>query len=163
MSHQPDSNLTFEKMKKLTGILIILLSMSCTQKNITRQNFDWLTGSWIRTNDKEGNITYENWTKISSVEYKGLGCTLQNSDTIFKEQLRLIKIKKEWSLEVSGVNENPTLFLLTNQTKNSFASENEFNEFPKIIEYSVENNVLFAKISDGDTEISFLFKKIIPE
>jgi len=156
-------NLTFEKMKKLTGILIILLSMSCTQKNITRQNFDWLTGSWIRTNDKEGNITYEHWTKISSVEYKGLGYTLQNGDTIFKEQLRLIKTNKEWSLEVSGVNENPTLFLLTNQTENSFFSENEFNEFPKIIEYSVDDVVLLAKISDGNTEISFLFKKIMPE
>ena len=135
-------------MKKITGILIILLSMSCSQKNITRHDFDWLIGSWIRTNDKEGNITYEHWTKISSVEYKGLGCTLQNSDTIFKEQLRLIKI-----------NENPTLFLLTNQTENSFASENEFNEFPKIIEYSVHDKVLLAKISDGDTEISFTFEK----
>ena len=146
-------------MKKITGILIILLSMSCSQKNITRHNFDWLIGSWIRTNDKEGNITYEHWTKISSVEYKGLGCTLQNSDTIFKEQLRLFKINEKWSLEVSEVNENPTLFLLTNQTENSFASENEFNEFPKIIEYSVDGNVLLAKISDGNTEISFIFEK----
>jgi len=95
------------------------------------------------------------------VEYKGLGYTLQNSDTIFKEQLRLFKINEKWSLEVSGVNENPTLFQLTNQTENRFVCENKINEFPKIIEYSFQDNVLLAKISDGDTEISFTFEKLL--
>jgi len=149
-----------KKMKNLIGLLIILLGLSCSQKNTTH-NFDWLIGSWIRTNDKEGNITYEHWTKSSSIEYKGLGYTLQNSDTIFKEQLRLIKIDKNWSFEVTGVNENPTLFQLTNQTENRFESENKFNEFPKNIAYSVHDNVLLAKISDGDTEISFTFEKTL--
>ena len=149
-------------MKNLIGLLIILLGLSCSQKNTTH-NFDWLIGSWILTNDKEGNITYEHWTKSSSIEYRGLGYTLQNSDTIFKEQLRLIKINEDWSLEVKGVNEYPTLFLLTNHTENSFVCENKINEFPKNIAYSVHDNVLLAKISDGDTEISFSFEKILSE
>jgi len=141
----------------------MLLSLSCSQKNITQDDFDWLIGSWIRTIDKEENITYESWSKISNIEYKGLGCTLRKSDTIFKEHLRLIKINENWSFEVTGVNENPTLFLVTEQTENSFVCENKINEFPKIIEYSLQDNVLLAKISDGDTEISFPFEKIWSE
>ena len=123
ISHQPNS----DKMKGQIGILIMLICLSCSQKNSSPRNFDWLAWSWIRTNDKEGNITYEHWTKNSDIEYKGLGYTLQNSDTIFKEQLRLIKI----------------------------------NEFPKNIMYSVHDNVLLAKISDEETEITFSFEKIL--
>jgi hypothetical protein len=148
-----------KKMKNLIGILIILISLSCSQKKITAHNFDWLIGSWMRTNDKDGQITYEHWKKNSDLEYKGLGCTIQNNDTIFKEQLRLFKMNETWIYEVTGVNENPTRFQLTNQTDNSFESENEFNEFPKIIEYSLNDDVLHAKISDEETEISFSFEK----
>jgi len=90
----------------------------------------------------------------------GSGCTLRSSDTIFKEGLRLIKTGEEWSLEVTGVNEDPTLFLVIDHTGNSFECDNKGNEFPKLIEYSVHNNILLAKISDEETEISFSFKKL---
>jgi len=73
-------------MKKIPLILIALISFSCSQKNRSDQalaenpdttnNFDWIIGSWLRSNDKEGNITFEHWAKNSSTEYIGLGCTL---------------------------------------------------------------------------------------
>ncbi len=155
-------------MKNVLLILLALISISCSQNNrknssltddpVTSGNFDWLSGSWIRCNDEEGFRTYEHWIKSSDTEYAGLGYTLQDGDTVFKEELRLIKTDEVWNLEVSGVNENPTLFLLIKQTENSFACENRHNEFPKLIEYSRQNNILFAKISDEETEISFSFK-----
>ncbi len=115
----------------------------------------------MRSNDKEGNITYEYWSKNSSTEYIGLGCTLHNSDTIFKENLRLIKTGEKWNLEVTGVNENPTLFLILSHSKSSFECENRNNEFPKNIEYTLRDNILLAKISDGDTEIRFSFDRML--
>ena len=157
-------------MKNPVLILLILINISCSQNSKREQslsvdptashNFDWLDGSWIRSNDEEGNSTYEYWKKNSDSEYTGLGCTLQGSDTIFKEELRLIKTGEEWSLEVTGVNEAPTLFLVIDHTDNSFKCENKDNEFPKLIEYSVHNNILLAKISDEETEISFSFDKL---
>jgi len=157
-------------MKNPVLILLILISISCSQNNRRNQslsenstashNFDWLNGSWIRSNDEEGNSTYEHWMKNSATEYTGLGYTLRGSDTIFKEGLRLIKTGEDWSLEVTGVNEDPTLFLIINHTDSSFKCENKNNEFPKLIEYSVHNNILLAKISDEETEISFSFKKL---
>jgi len=157
-------------MKNTVLILLILISISCSQNNRrdqsltialpTSHNFDWLEGSWIRSNDEEGNSTYEYWMKNSATEYTGLGCTLRGVDTIFKEGLRLIKSGEEWSLEVTGVNEDPTLFLIINHTDSSFECENKVNEFPKLIEYSVHKDILLAKISDEETEISFSFTKL---
>lgn len=141
-------------MKNPALILILMLSFSCST-----DNFDWLCGTWVRTNDEEGYRTFENWIKYSNTEYSGLGYTLLNSDTVFKENLRLIKTGEDWNLEVTGVNENPTLFLLINRTNYSFTCENKLNEFPKIIEYSRQDSLLLAKISGGETEISFSFKR----
>ena len=99
------------------------------------------------------------WTKVSKDKYRGLGCTIHNGDTIFKEELKLFNLEKEWVLEVSGVNESPTPFHLINHTENGFISENETNEFPKKIEYKRQNDSLLANISDDSTEITFNFIK----
>jgi len=157
-------------MKKLLIVLFTLMSISSCQHSgrdqahggdtVSSANFDWLIGSWIRNNDKEENITYEYWSKSSSTEYIGLGCTLHNSDTIFKENLRLLKTGEKWNLEVSGVNENPTRFLILSHSKSSFECENKNNDFPKNIEYALRDNMLLAKISDGETEISFTFDRM---
>ncbi len=157
-------------MKNLVLIILVLISISCSRvsktddalerNSVSSLNFDWLSGTWVRSNDEEGYRTYEHWIKSSSNEYTGFGYTLQDGDTIFKENLRLLKTDENWNLEVSGVNENPTLFLLINHTEHSFTAENMLNEFPKIIEYSWQNDMLLAKISGGDTEISFSFERM---
>jgi hypothetical protein len=154
------SILVAKEMKVSIYIFMLLICLSCAQKDTKQHNFDWLIGSWIRTNDKEGYLTHEHWTKISNMEYVGLGYTLQDQDTVFKERLRLIKSSTNWSLEVTGVNEHPTLFRLTNFSANSFECENKTNEFPKYIAYSLQDNILLAKISDEENEISFLFEMI---
>ena len=156
-------------MLSLFVLLAMSLLQSCNDENKTSSSqenaspdFEWLVGSWVRTNDKNSNETFEYWRKNSSEEYIGLGCTIQKGDTIFKENLRIANINGEWNLEVSGVNENPTLFLVTRQTKNGFTSENEANEFPKKIEYFLDGETLNAIVSAGDTEIPFSFKKMGP-
>ena len=96
-------------MKTPVLILLILISISCSHSRSKDQrlsedpapgyNYDWLIGSWIRCNDEEENSTYEHWMKNSSTEYTGLGCILQDGDTIIKENLRLIKTGEEWNLD----------------------------------------------------------------
>ena len=155
-------------MKNFIIILLLFGLIACnqndSQSNTTNTtvvaNLDWMLGNWQRTNDKEGQVTFEHWQKISTQEYKGLGFTLQDKDTVFKENMRLIPINGIWNLEVSAVNENPTLFYFTKQTENNFICENPNNEFPKIIEYSFFNKKLKARVSTEEMKIDFEFKKI---
>ena len=79
---------------------------------------------------------------------------------MFKENLRLIKINGIWNYEVTGVHEKPVLFAFTSQTTNSFVCENQKNEFPKVIKYTLMRDTLRAVISADETRISFIFTKI---
>jgi len=155
-------------MKKILGIFLLIGLISCNQNDTkpkskvtsSSPNLDWILGNWKRTNDKESKQTFEQWEKISNKEYIGLGFTLQEKDTVFKENLRLIPMNGIWNLEVTGVNEKPTLFQFTNQTKNSFVCENPNNEFPKKIEYQFLDKKLKAKVSADEMKIEFDFEKI---
>lgn len=150
-------------LKTILTILMLSFCLSCskienTTNKIEEINFDWIVGNWERTNNQKDKQTFEQWNKKSKNEYFGLGFTLQNKDTIFKENLKIAQNKGEWFLLVTGVNETPTPFLFSNYSDSSFICENEENEFPKIIEYSRSNNELTAIISDDSTTISFVFK-----
>ena len=117
-------------------------------------------GDWIRTNEEADKQTFEYWSKISDIEYKGLGCTLKDNDTIFKENLTILKVENDWFFEVTGVNEAPTRFKITNLKLNGFTSENNQNPFPKNISYNLKGKELEATIGDSVTVIPFIYKKI---
>jgi hypothetical protein len=118
-----------------------------------------MTGQWLRENDQEGHVTYENWLKKSDTEYNGEGFTLRNNDTVFSEKMRLIKLNSIWNLEITGADKKPMLFVFINQTNYSFICENKENDFPKKIQYTKDNETLVAKISNDTLEIPFQFKK----
>jgi len=145
-------------MNKFIFVLTILLVSTCGKPK-EEASFDWMLGSWVRTNNSKGAKTYESWTKKSKNEYIGFGCTLKDKDTVFKEELSIIKINNIWNLEVFGVNETSTLFKFISNTTNSFTCQNLQNEFPKKISYSFDGEHLKAIISDDTTEIPFLFKQ----
>jgi hypothetical protein len=140
--------------------LIILWMICCL--SCARQDFDWLIGDWKRTDDQEGRATFEYWTKNAGTEYIGLGFTLHGPDTVFMEHLRLYKMAGEWIYEVTGVNEHPTLFPLEYHSELRFRCGNPDNEFPKHIEYSLQDHLLYAKISGGGNDILFTFEKTGP-
>ena len=145
------------------SLMLLLLVLSCdktSQDTNVEITHDYLIGSWERTNDQEGRNTYEIWTKDGK-EYKGLGYTMSAGDTIFKEQLRLFKQETTWILEVSGVNESPTPFILTDFTTHSFVAQNPQNEFPKTIRYNYFDDTITAIISDEETEIPFIFWRVV--
>jgi len=121
-------------------------------------NFDWLNGSWIRTNNEEGKTTYESWSKKDASNYQGTGFTLQNTDTISMEDMALVKSLDNWHLEVIAPGESEkTLFKLIKIEEGNFIAENQANEFPKIIEYKLSGDTLKALISNPDMEIPFDF------
>lgn len=140
-------------MKFLPVVFSFLFLVSCQKEN-PKPSF--LVGNWIRTNNKKGTVTYERWQK----DYAGLGYTLKENDTVFKEVLNIISLNDTLFLKVEGVNEVPTFFKFTSQTDTSFVCENLKNEFPKRIKYYLENDFLKAEVSNPDYKIDFVFKKL---
>lgn len=138
---------------------LLFASFSCKEQ--ATPNFDWLLGNWERINEEEGKVTYEFWKKITAREYKGLSFTLKNKDTIFKENMQLLKIDGRWNLHVLGPKElHPTVFKVTKMEVDSFNAENEEIEFPTKIAYKQMDTSLNAVVSNREMKISFEFKKI---
>jgi len=135
-------------------------NIQTTQK---RENFNWLVGEWIRTNEKPDRTTYENWERISEQEYKGNGFTIsvEDNDTIWSEVMQLIKEENQWSFNVLMKGEKEaTKFALTNKKEDQFICENQLNDFPKMIAYEKVGNKLTAKISGGGKEVAFEFERV---
>lgn len=126
---------------------------------LSEKNLFWILGNWKRVNEKEGKETYEFWQRKAPNEFVGLGFTLEGRDTIFKENMRLMPINGVWSLEVSGVNETPTIFPITRHIDKNFICENPKNDYPKLIHYKINGTQLEAVISGGGPNVSFLFDK----
>ena len=143
-------------MKKLLILFFFLLMISCKTENTKPQNPNFLIGNWIRTNDEEGNKTYENWAK----DLTGLGYTLKGKDTTFIENMSIITNNDTLFLKVDGINEDSTFFKFTQQTDSSFVCENPENEFPKKIHYYLDNKQLKADVSNPDFNIEFIFNRI---
>ena len=133
----------------------LFLIISCQTKK--KQDYpDFLKGKWQRVNEKPGKQTFDFWND----DLTGVGFTLQNSDTIFKEVMGIVSLKDTLYLKVEGVNEAPTLFKFTKQTDSSFICENKLNEFPKKIHYFKDGKQLKCKISNEEFEVDFVFEKI---
>ena len=140
-------------MRKLFAILILTCLFSCSKQELKKPDF--ILGYWIRQNDKPNQKTYEIWNS----DFTGIGFTMQQRDTIFKEVLSIVKKNDSLFLQVIGVNEQPTLFNFTEQTESSFTCENLKNEFPKKIKYRIESDTLKATVSNDDFSIDFVFTK----
>ncbi len=141
------------QMKKVLFVICFLLLVSCGKEELKKPDF--LLGYWIRTNDKPNQKTVEIWNP----DFSGIGYTLKNKDTVFKEILSIIKKNDTLFLQVEGVNESPTLFKFTSQTKTSFVCENPLNKFPQKIKYYKESDTLKAVISSDGYSIGFDFIK----
>lgn len=123
-------------------------------------NFEWLQGHWKRINEEEGKETNEIWKKKNDLEFYGLGFTMKNNDTIWMENIKLVRKDAGWNFEVTGKGDTiPTIFNLTKIGKESFISENDQNEFPKKIHYYKNGEKLTAIISGGGMEIPFEFER----
>lgn len=152
-------------------IALVVFIVSCKNNSTEKsnnespavtENFDWLIGNWQRINEEEGKETYETWNKVNNTKYIGVGFTMQNSDTIWKENIKLLKSDDNWNFEVSVMNEySPTVFKLTNISDESFTCENELNEFPKKIKYFKNEDKISAVISGGETKVLFEFERLI--
>ena len=166
------SSWNMHKMKTISRIMLLfvmLFVLSCSSNktdnskksfSYAEYNFDFLLGEWKRTNDEEGKRTFENWEKKNDSTYIGEGSTLQDNDTIWKENMILSPVNGDWYLQVkTPEDKESTDFKVIDYENDSFTSENRLNEFPKTIRYWKTDNILNAEIADDTIKIPFIFEK----
>lgn len=137
-------------------LFLIFFASICFSCNKQPKNPDFMIGKWKRINEDSTKTTYEIW----NANFSGIGYTLQNKDTVFKEILNIISSEGKQYFQVTGVNQEPTLFEITKLTKDMLVCENKKNEFPKEISYWLEKDNLKAKVANDDFSIDFVFERI---
>lgn len=124
-------------------------------------SLQWLVGNWKRLNEETGKETFECWAKLDSAHFTGVGFTICNGDTISKELMDLVDSSGIWSFEVKLAQEQePTIFKVISIKPNEFVCVNDSNEFPKNIQYRMDEQRLKAKIFNTDREVTFDFEKL---
>jgi len=150
-------------MNKYILIIIAIVSLSsCKNDKVSFSDFEkfsFLNGDWERVNDQKGQKTYESWYPTNDGKWIGTGYTLQDKDTVFKEELLISRSSNSWNLTVTGVNNDATIFEINERSNNSFTAVNPKNEFPKMIKYSKIGDQLKAIIIADSMEIAFDFKR----
>ena len=146
-------------IKSVLLIITIVTIVSCnsttkkTDNNSEKQveNFDWLLGNWERLHEEPGKETFENWKKRNQNEYSGIGFTVQGSDTIKQEKIRIAKQSGKWILTVKVPEETESItFPITELKYNEFTCTNDSLDFPKQIRYWKNGEKINALVS-GDS------------
>ncbi len=158
-------------MKYLSIIILFVLANCCQAQNNNSQlgsssvsQLKWLEGKWLRVNNRPGRTSYETWNTASSTSMDGLGITLMNSDTTFRENLKIIaKDDKLFYVAEVAHNAAPVYFEIEITGKYSFTSHNPDHDFPKQIAYKLDKDRLTATISGDGKSIDFVFQKASPE
>jgi hypothetical protein len=152
-------------MKKILLLALstfYFLNIYCQSSKVDEdfKKFDWLKGTWIRTNAKPGRSGNERWIKVSETEWQGFGLTMKGSDTAQLEKLKLV-IKDNAIYYVADVPENKQIvyFKITEISENGFICENPEHDFPKRISYQKEGDKLKATISGNGKSIEYFFER----
>ncbi len=134
----------------------LLLLISCQKKDGLSQ-FDWMTGEWVNNDDPLAESS-ETWWIVSENEMNGIGLTIEGSDTIFSETLRIIK-KGNDVLYIADVGEGSVEFKLTTAEDHTWQFENPDHDFPQRIIYSSKGDSMTVYTEAGDVSIPFTFKR----
>lgn len=144
-----------------TLLLTILLSGVFLSQAQSVSDFKWLTGTWERQNTKPESTAFESWEKMTKMGLQGQGTTLRGVDTVFVEELSILeRNNKLYYVAKVSHNSEPTYFEITSFNKNGFVCENPNHDFPKKIDYQMNDNLLLVTISGDGKEIPFQFLKI---
>jgi ABC-type multidrug transport system ATPase subunit len=160
---EPTTGLHFHDIQKLLKALNELIeqgdSVLIIEHNMeVIKSADWIIDLGPEGGEEGGHICFEGTPEeMAKIEGNYTADFLREGDTVFREDLRIFKKDSSWVFEVTGVNEDPTPFILTESDSASFIAENPENEFPKLIEYSKTKEGLHAEVKSDEMSIGFDF------
>lgn len=146
-------------MKKyLYLILAGVLAASCYRPTASEsfQDLKVLVGTW---NARSGVQFNEQWTYENDSLMLGLGFSMKEADTVFKEHLSIIL--KPDSLYYGALvdhNKEYVYFKLAKATRNEWVFENSGHDYPNVIRYLVSKDSLLQVATTnmrGNKKIEF--------
>lgn len=142
----------------LAGCLLSGCSSQPVEETDKWHLFENLAGGWIREQGDSLLFT-EEW-RYGEEDMYGIGITLENGDTIFREEMRILEIEGKYFYQAT-VPHNPGLvqFEVTILSDSGFTVENPKHDFPKKIKYQWNEDSLWVTISDDERSVEFNFKK----
>lgn len=143
-----------------TCVLITFAAMAFGQSADDFQKLEWLIGKWTKVNNKPGRSGFEKWESASPGTMKGLGLSLNGTDTVFIEKLQLLA-RENAIYYVADVAENKALtyFKITAINNNGFTCEDPNHDFPKKIVYEQTGKKLKVTTSGDGKSVEFFFEK----
>jgi len=154
-------------MRQITVFLIFACLACGNGKKMPISKSEWIIGTWKHI-DKQGNVSYETWKKISDKELNGKSYVIIENDTTVFEELILLQKKDSlfYIAKVKGHNDNlPVCFSLKSLTKEKMKFENLQHDFPQKISYqNIRKDSLIALvygIQNGvASKYEFLMKRV---
>ncbi len=135
----------------LTMLFACSCQLSYSQSCHSLDSVQWLLGDW--TNDDGENIVTESWKRTSPLTFEGSGETRSRTSNELQtgESLRLVEMSGEvFYLAKVDHNNRPVAFKLTRCSGTSATFENSDHDFPKKLEYRLnDNNEPNIRVSDG--------------
>lgn len=125
-----------------------------------------LEGTWMMKTNK--GFIGDSWKKVNSSKLKCQGFMIKGGDTIYTENVQLIK-NNEGIFYTSTVenqnNQQPVTFQLMSSVNNEFIFENPQHDFPKGICYHIiSTDSLIAWIDGGKEQVGrrriFTYKRV---
>ncbi len=148
-------------MKLLITIVIpvILILSACEQKNDLV--FEKLVGTWKR----DGVDEFERWTKNRDGSFTSRMFSVNKSDTVFSEVVRIYQSENNqfvFEVSVNGQNDGkPVCFYSTLLNPTQVTFENKEHDFPNTIHYSLNTTLkLSAFIAGKKDTVRFNFTRI---
>jgi hypothetical protein len=148
--------------KTFVAGLIFLILTSCYRPSASEsmQDLLQLNGKW---SSSESILFNEYWQIKSDTLLLGLGYSLQDNDTVFKEELKIFYHDDNvfYGAKV-GEREQFVLFELMKARKDNWIFENPDHDYPNIISYEIDGDRLVASTtnSNGNKKIEFIMKRI---
>ncbi|MEQ8338733.1 MAG: DUF6265 family protein [Cyclobacteriaceae bacterium] len=147
-------------MKSISLLIFLLVAASLSGQSKKAEKLMWLEGRWDRTDIKGTAQAFEIWETGVNDEMTGIGVMLDDKDTVFVERLTISRRRGNlYYIAEVAANAEPTYFKITSIGNNSFVCENEAHDFPKMISYSLDSDILTVVISGNSRSRKFIFKK----
>jgi len=139
-------------------IFVVVTSCYRPEPREAMSDLHQLAGNW----SSEQVQFFEAWEVVSDTLMKGIGYSLQEKDTVFKETMKIFYTDNRVILSVKQDEERAyTQFGMTEARRDKWIFENRQNNYPNIITYEISGDELTAAImnSRGNRKIEFNMKR----
>ena len=129
------------KVMSLVSLCLILQSVAQAKPCDSIESLTWLIGNWSSENSKLK--IKESWERVSDKTFEGSGYTysIAKDKMTSSETLRILEMAGEvFYVAKVASNDSPVAFKLTSCTDDNAIFENPLHDFPKKLNYQLNEN-----------------------